>query len=44
MKKNGFLLPSEENLNINIIRIYIDRNGEILYCDNGNHRLAILKA
>lgn len=43
MKEEGFLPPSKENANINPIYIYIGRDGEIIYSDNGNHRLSFAK-
>ncbi|GEL07227.1 ParB/RepB/Spo0J family partition protein [Salisediminibacterium halotolerans] len=42
IKKNGFLNPNEDN-KVDPIYIYIDRYGELIYSDNGNHRLAIAK-
>ncbi|WHT48247.1 ParB N-terminal domain-containing protein [Sporosarcina thermotolerans] len=43
IKKEGFLLPTANNSNIDVIHVYIDRNGNYLYTANGNHRLAFAK-
>lgn len=43
IKKNGFLNHSQRSEEITPIYIYIGRNGEIIYSDDGNHRLIISK-
>lgn len=43
LKQNGFLLPSVKHPNIEVINVYIDRKGDILYGSSGNHRLAMAK-
>lgn len=43
LKTNGFLAPSEQHPDIDVIEGYIDRNGQFLYGSNGNHRLAFAR-
>ncbi len=43
MKTHGFLLPSKDDPYIEMIKVYIGRNGEILFPSNGGHRYALAK-
>lgn len=43
IKNNGFLLPSDKNPNIEIISVYISRDGEFLLGSSGNHRIGMAK-
>lgn len=43
IKTEGYRLPTPENPDIDIIYVYIGRQGEILFSGNGNHRLAIAR-
>lgn len=43
MKTHGFLLPSKDDPYIEMIKVYIGRNGEILFPSSGTHRYAIAK-
>lgn len=43
IKNEGYRLLNPENPDIDIIYVYIGRDGEILFSGNGNHRLAIAR-
>jgi hypothetical protein len=43
IKKEGFLIPTKNNPSIDVIYVYIDRNGNFLFGGNGNHRLAFAR-
>jgi hypothetical protein len=43
IKKEGFLIPTKNNPTIDVIYVYIDRNGKFLFGGNGNHRLAFAR-
>ncbi|WP_280770889.1 hypothetical protein [Salipaludibacillus daqingensis] len=43
IKANGILLPSKDNPEIDMIYVYIDRDGQFLFSADGNHRLSIAK-
>lgn len=43
MKANGFRLPSKDQPQISFIFVHISAQGEIIYTEDGNHRLAIAK-